>query len=163
MLTFPISLLTWLFSFLLLHSFVTNVDSVRMFASCTYPSFCDSEAMSGSPEYFLKVMQIKKVLSDQKDFFKLCDREVDLFLLPPLHFGCLLSELEIVLISPHEFSEKEITDLSDDIQLGLGDALEVKFFIETSLWNLPNSVLSRLSLYFSSDFIRRMENMQVIR
>lgn len=94
-----VSIVVLFFTFL---QSIIVVEGVRVFASCTFPSFCNSEVTSGSSEYFLKVMQIKRVLYAQEDRFKerINHKSIHLFLLPPLHFDCLLSELEIILIAP---------------------------------------------------------------
>ncbi|RYE14612.1 MAG: hypothetical protein EOP45_19405 [Sphingobacteriaceae bacterium] len=118
------------------------VGMVRIFSTATTSTFCDREDLYGSQGYIQKIREISAQLVNVESGYQ----NMRLYMLLPTHFGCHLTELEIVVVSavsPH-LPDQEYIDLSDDIRNNIHDELEVKLIVTNSLTMLPFGVRTKV-------------------
>jgi len=116
------------------------LGTVRIFSTSTTSTFCEREDLYGSPAYIQKIQEFSAQLADVESVYD----NIHLYMVLPTHFGCHLTELEIVVVSPLSYlPEEEYVNLSADIQYNIDDVLEIKLIVTESLNMLPLGIRSR--------------------
>ena len=122
----------------LLSIFLNFATSVKLYSSYTN-TFCDDEVLYGTPAYISKFREFNQILTNIESGYLL-----QLYLVAPIHFGCKLSELEIIVVADAETLDREFEDLSDDIRNNIEGEMDVKLILSNDLSEIPTAIRARI-------------------